>query len=810
LKNIKAFLDASPPDLHEPINPSIPQSINPEINSTADEIIRRFEGRPENLIAILQAFQRKWRYLPSEALQRLSETTDITPARIEGVATFYKQFRLRPAGRHTIRICVGTACHVKGSDKLIKAVYRELEIPENDDTSPDRTFTVEKVACLGCCTLAPVIVIDETTYGHMTPENVGQVIRGFLKHESEIGGRKPAGPSQASVKSGMTEIRIGLGSCCVASGDGNVMDAFQKALTDHGVNASVKRVGCVGMCHNTPLVEVVTPEGDSQMYAKVRPLDASQIVQRHFPSHGLLGRIKRSLNYSIDRLLTDEVWEPVANRALHTSNPSLTAFKGLQKHVALEHCGNIDPASLDEYLKYGGFASSQRCLKELSPDRIIDIVTRSGLRGRGGAGFPTGLKWKSVRTAKGDEKYIVLNGDEGDPGAFMDRMLLESFPYRIIEGMIIAAYAVGAGQGILYIREEYPLAVIRVQEAIRHCMERGFLGGNLFGTGFSLQLRIMQGAGAFVCGEETALLASLEGKRGMPRMRPPYPADKGFLGNPTLINNVETFANIPWILQNGSDAFASVGTEKSKGTKVFALAGKVNRGGLIEVPMGSTIRQIVEQIGGGVAEGRKFKAVQIGGPSGGCIPASLCDTPVDFETLTAQGAIMGSGGLIVLDDTDCMVDMARYFLSFTQDQSCGRCTPCRIGTRRMLDILERLCRGEGETGDIEKLEALALTIRKSSLCGLGRTAPSPVLSTIRHYRDEYEAHINGKCPAGKCEALIKYTVTEKCIGCTLCAQICPVDAIAMKPYEKHEIDDKKCVRCGACKKTCPAEAIEVG
>jgi NADH:ubiquinone oxidoreductase subunit F (NADH-binding)/NADH:ubiquinone oxidoreductase subunit E/Pyruvate/2-oxoacid:ferredoxin oxidoreductase delta subunit len=778
--------------------------------SVADEIIRRIGGAPENLIPILQAFQRKWRYLPREALQYLSEKTDISQARIEGVATFYSQFRLGPAGKHTIKICVGTACHVKGSDKLLKAVYRELDIPENDDTSPDRMFTVEKVACLGCCTLAPVMLIAGITYGHMAPETVGQVIADFLEHEEELTAKKPFGPSRMSEKSGMAEIRIGLGSCCVASGAGNVRDALETALADNGVNARVKRVGCVGMCHRTPLVEIVESGGNSQLYAKVQSQDVSRIIQSHFPSRGFRGRFKRSLNNAIERLLTDEVWEPAAARcALDPLNPSMTEFTGLQKHVALEHCGHIDPTDLDEYMRYGGFDSSRRCLKEISPDEIIDIVGKSALRGRGGAGFPTAKKWKTVKAAKGEDKYIVLNGDEGDPGAFMDRMLLESFPYRILEGMIIAAYAVGAGKGVLYIREEYPLAVSRIQEAIKHCTERGFLGDNIFGSGFSLHLRIMQGAGAFVCGEETALIASLEGKRGMPRMRPPYPADKGLWGKPTLINNVETFANIPWIFRNGADAFASVGTEKSKGTKVFALAGKISRGGLIEVPMGITIRQIVEQIGGGVTEGRKFKAVQIGGPSGGCIPASLSDTPIDFETLTAQGAIMGSGGLIVLDDTDCMVDMARYFLSFTQDQSCGRCTPCRIGTRRMLDILERLCKGEGIKGDIEKLESLALMIRKSSLCGLGQTAPNPVLSTIRHYRDEYEAHIAGRCPAKKCESLIRYVISDKCIGCTLCAQTCPVDAIRSKPFEKHEIDDKTCVRCGACMEICPADAIEV-
>jgi len=406
-------------------------------------------------------------------------------------------------------------------------------------------------------------------------------------------------------------------------------------------------------------------------------------------------------------------------------------------------------------------------------------------------------------------KYVVCNGDEGDPGAFMDRMLLESYPYRIIEGIIIAAYAVGASEGTFYIRAEYPLAVRRIREALQRCEQEGLLGEDILGSGFSLHLRIMEGAGAFVCGEETALLASIEGRRGMPRFRPPYPAEQGLHGKPTLVNNVETYALIPWILRTGPEAFAEMGTETSKGTKVFALAGKIRRGGLIEVPMGITLRQIVEEIGGGIAGGKRFKAVQVGGPSGGCVPAALADTPVDFEALTGVGAMMGSGGLVVLDESDCMVDIARYFLSFTQDQSCGKCTLCRVGTHHMLEILNRLCSGEGVKGDIERLDELARAVRKGSLCGLGGTAPNPVLSTIRYFRDEYEAHLEKRCPAGVCKALITLSVTDDCIGCTLCAQGCPADAIEFRPHEKHEIDAEKCIRCGACRACCPVDAIKV-
>ncbi|MDK1031737.1 MAG: NADH-ubiquinone oxidoreductase-F iron-sulfur binding region domain-containing protein, partial [Planctomycetia bacterium] len=443
------------------------------------------------------------------------------------------------------------------------------------------------------------------------------------------------------------------------------------------------------------------------------------------------------------------------------------------------------------------------------PTEVIDKVRQSGLRGRGGAGYLTGLKWDKVRLMQTDSKFAICNGDEGDPGAFMDRMILESYPYRVIEGIAIAARAVGAEEGYFYIRSEYPLAVKRVAEAIAECERRGLLGERILDSDFRFRLRIMQGAGAFVCGEETALIAAIEGRRGMPRFRPPYPAESGLHQKPTLVNNVETYAVVPWIVRNGPDAFASLGTATSKGTKVFALAGKVLRGGLIEVPMGITIREVVEEIGGGIAGGKRFKAVQIGGPSGGCVPARLADTPVDYEALTKVGAIMGSGGLVVLDESDCMVDIARYFLEFTQNQSCGKCTFCRIGTRRMLDILERLCVGEGKSGDLEDLERLSALVKKGSLCGLGGTAPNPVLTTLKYFRGEYEMHLEGRCPARSCKALITYSITEDCIGCTRCAQHCPADAIAMKPYERHEIDTEKCIRCGTCEQVCPADAVKV-
>jgi NADH-quinone oxidoreductase subunit F len=445
----------------------------------------------------------------------------------------------------------------------------------------------------------------------------------------------------------------------------------------------------------------------------------------------------------------------------------------------------------------------------LSAEQIIAIIEQSGLRGRGGAGFPTGQKWRLVRQQPGEVKHVICNGDEGDPGAFMDRMILESFPYRVIEGLAIAAVAVEAHDAIFYIRHEYPQALRRVKAALKECEQRGWLGERLLGSDYPLRISIKEGAGAFVCGEETALIASVEGRRGMPRLRPPFPAQSGLWGRPTLINNVETLALVPWILRNGGEAFAGIGTAKSKGTKVFALAGKVRRAGLIEIPMGTTLRQIVEEIGGGVGAGRRFKAVQIGGPSGGCVPARLADTPVDYESLRDIGAIMGSGGMVILDDTACMVDIARYFLRFTQNQSCGKCTFCRIGTKRMLELLELLCAGKAVRKHLEELEQLARQVTQGSLCGLGKTAPNPVLTTLRYFRDEYEAHLQGRCPAGKCAALIRYRVLENCNGCTICAQHCPVDAIAMTPYKRHWIDTEKCTRCDSCRQVCPEDAIEV-
>lgn len=775
--------------------------------SFVDRTVEALGRSADAVIPILQALQQHYHYLPKEALQRVCQLTEITPAAITGVASFYDQFRFRPVGEHIISVCHGTACHVKGSALVQDALARYLGLVAGEDTDRRGRFTVQRVACLGCCTLAPVIQIDSIPYGRMTPARVPDVLADFLRHHAN-GQPKPDRKSRA-LRGPVTEIRVGLGSCCVAQGSSQVFDTLDETLRAIGADAVVKRVGCVGMCYQTPLVEIVPPQGQPRFFARMTPEAVPAVVLAEFRPRSLLRRAEAALNRLLDRWFSDEPDQGIARHAIDVRDPPVCAFLGRQRRIATEYSGELDPTDLDEYIRLGGFQALRRCLVELAPEQIIAEVQASGLRGRGGAGFPTGLKWARVRAAPQQPKYIICNGDEGDPGAFMDRMILESFPYRVIEGMAIAACAVGAYEGFFYIRAEYPLAVQRVREALARCEEAGWLGDSVAGSGFRLRLAIKEGAGAFVCGEETALIASIEGRRGMPRLRPPYPADRGLWDKPTLINNVETLAVIPWIFRHSARQFAALGTEKSKGTKVFALAGKVRRGGLIEVPMGITLREIVEEIGGGVPPGRKLKAIQVGGPSGGCVPAELADTPVDYEALTAVGAIMGSGGLVVLDDSDCMVDIARYFLRFTQEQSCGKCTFCRIGTRRMLDILDRIASGHGKRGDLEELESLGRAVGSASLCGLGKTAPNPVLSTLRYFRHEYEAHLDGRCPAGRCKELIHYRITDQCLGCTLCAQHCPVNAIPMTPYRRHVIDDATCTRCDTCREVCPVQAVVV-
>ena len=592
-----------------------------------------------------------------------------------------------------------------------------------------------------------------------------------------------------------SHVLICGGTGCTSSNSLKIQEEMNKEIVAAGLENEVKVVltGCFGLCALGPIM-IVYPEGT--FYSNVKPEDAQEIVQEHL----LKGR-------PVERLVYHEAKSEDVH---HATSLSETTFYKKQKRIALRNCGVINPENIDEYIAMDGYRALGKVLTEMTPDDVIQTILDSGLRGRGGGGFPTGLKWKFASGNRGNvKKYVACNADEGDPGAFMDRSILEGDPHAVLEAMAIAGYAIGADEGYIYVRAEYPIAIHRLEIAIKQAREYGLLGTDIFGTGFNFDIQLRFGAGAFVCGEETALMTSIEGNRGEPRPRPPFPAVKGLFGKPTVLNNVETYANITQIILNGPEWFASMGTEKSKGTKVFALGGKITNTGLVEVPMGTTLREVIEEIGGGIPNGKKFKAAQTGGPSGGCIPASLIDTPIDYDNLIAIGSMMGSGGLIVMDENTCMVDLARFFLDFTVDESCGKCTPCRVGTRRLLEILDKIIAGNGELEDLDKLEELSNYIKSASLCGLGQTAPNPVLSTLRYFRDEYVAHIvDKKCPAGVCKSLLQYKIDpDKCKGCTLCARKCPVGAISGTVKNPHVIDTAKCIKCGACMDSCKFKAI---
>ena len=585
-------------------------------------------------------------------------------------------------------------------------------------------------------------------------------------------------------------IKVGLASCGLAAGAGEVYEAILKHIKKNGIDATVKKTACIGMCFVEPLVEIYEEEKKSITYGDVTVENVGNIIDA----------------FSKGKPIEENVI--ISNVLKGSENKTYKK----QKRIVLRNCGIIDPVSIDDYLATDGYKALEKSVKDISRENIINEIKNSGLRGRGGAGFPTGLKWEFAYNAKSEKKYIVCNADEGDPGAFMDRSVLEGDPHSVIEGMIIGAYAIGADEGYIYCRAEYPLAIKHLNIAIEQAIEKGYLGDRIFGTDFNFELHIKEGAGAFVCGEETALMASIEGKRGMPTIRPPFPAQSGLWGKPTNINNVETFANIAWIILNGANEYAKYGTEKSKGTKVFALAGKIKNSGLIEVPMGMPLKDVIYDVGGGMKTERPFKGVQLGGPSGGCLPAELLDTIVDYDSINKTGAIMGSGGMVVMDTSSCMVDIAKFFLNFTQNESCGKCTFCRVGTKRMLEILTRISDGNGKMEDLDTLEELSQNIIKGSLCGLGQTAPNPVLTTLKYFREEYIAHIKDKtCPAGVCTSLLKYEVIEdKCIGCTVCAMKCPVDCISGERKQVHKIDQDACIKCGACYDACKFNAIKKG
>lgn len=579
------------------------------------------------------------------------------------------------------------------------------------------------------------------------------------------------------------KIVVGEGSCGIAAGAAKVYSAIEKLIGLTGSTLTV--TGCIGMCFLEPIVDIYDGGELKKRLVKVRPEDAEKII----------AYVNGDENAVNDIEISDED----------------KLFLEKQTRIALRHCGIINPEIIDEYTAFDGYRALEKVLKTMTPEDVIEEIKISGLAGRGGAGFPTWFKWNAARQSTGETKYLICNADEGDPGAFMDRAVIESDPHNLIEGMLIGAYSIGAKEAVVYVRAEYPLAIERLKEAIKQAEEKGFLGENIMGTGFSCKMRIKAGAGAFVCGEETALIESLQGERGMPRLKPPFPAQSGYWYKPSNINNVETFANVSWIILNGGEAFAAMGTDGSKGTKVFALTGKIKRGGLVEIPMGKTLRDVIFDIGGGIKNGKKFKAVQMGGPSGGCIPAELLDTVIDYKALGATGAIMGSGGMVVMDETTCMVSMAQFFLDFTAKESCGKCIHCRIGTKRMLEILNRIVKGEGREGDIELLEELCYSIKDGALCGLGQTAPNPVLTTIKYFRNEYEAHINDKkCPAKSCPDLLEYTIdADKCRGCTLCAKKCPANAISGEVKSVHRIDRDKCIKCGSCVSVCRFGAVNV-
>ena len=732
-----------------------------------EDILNAYQDDPTSLIMILQQVQSVYGYLPKEAIYRVAERTGNSPAKVMGVATFYSYFRLEPMGVYQIMLCEGTACHVNGAERIRTAITQELGIV-NGQTTEDGMFTLSEVACLGCCSLAPVMMINGQTYGNLTPEKTINILRELRAREGGGGFR----------------VMVGQGSCGVSAGAGRVAKVLEGYMT--GTDSfSVHKTGCIGMCYLEPIVDIY--EGDELLHrlVKVKEKDA----------HDIVDALRKKDFSGVEHLFIQE---------------EDASFLSKQTRVALRNCGVIDPTSIDDYINHDGYKALDKALK-MSPEEVIEEIKTSGLAGRGGAGFPTWFKWDAARKAEGTQKHIICNADEGDPGAFMDRAVIESDPHALIEGMLIGAYAIGATDMFVYIRAEYPLAVEHLNAAIVQAENRGLLGENILGTGFSCKLSIKIGAGAFVCGEETALIESMEGKRGMPRLKPPFPAQSGYLNEPSNINNVETFANVAWIIRNGGKAFAAMGTENSKGTKVFALTGKVVRGGLVEVPMGYTLRDVIFGIAGGIKDGREYKAVQMGGPSGGCIPAHLIDTPIEYKALSATGAIMGSGGMVVMDDTTCMVNIARFFLNFTAKESCGKCVPCRIGTTRMMEILDRICEGEGQEGDIELLEELCVSIKDGALCGLGQTAPNPVLTTIRYFRNEYEAHIKEKkCPAHECSSLLNISIDkDKCVGCTLCAKKCPVGCIDGSVKKPHTIDQTACIKCKQCVSSCKFGAITV-
>ena len=742
------------------------------------------------LLPELIRLQRRDRYLAPDALSALSRQLAIPVNRIISVASFYQAFRFKPCGKHQIKVCVGAACYVKGAEKLYEAFADYLELAPGEDTSEDGLFTLSKVACLGCCMLAVAVQIDRHIFGHVTPDDIPRILEEFLRMSRD----EETSTAHAGAGGGEAEIRVCRCSSCRAAGSDRIFETLTRACRDERLPITVKEVGCHGMSYRAPIVSVVCADAVYH-YDRVVETDVHALLDNHFKPVGGIRRISWESKRFLDRFYSRH----------SCSCSAATPMDALVNATRLVTCnsGVASPESIDDYRKGGGLLAFEKA-RNLAPEAIIALLRQAKLRGRGGGGFPTAEKWRLAYEAPGDRKVVICNADEGDPGAFMDRMLLESYPYRVLEGMLIAARVIQAECAIIYIREEYAQAIAVLERVIGQLRERGLF--NAISPTFEIHL--FRGAGAFVCGEETALLESIEGRRGIPRQRPPFPVEHGLNGLPTLMNNVETFACVPMILADDGAAFTAIGTEQSHGTKAFALAGKVKQGGLIEVPIGITVGEIVETFGGGAEEGHAIKAVMIGGPSGGCIAKRNFDLPVDYESLRQSGAMMGSGGLIVIDERDCLVDLSLYFLQFLRDESCGKCVLCREGVLQLCEWVESLTKSGPKPPDIlDRIETLARQIQQGSLCALGRTAPNMVLSALHEFRQEFEAHLQGYCPAGKCSELTEFEITDDCIGCTKCAQVCAADAISCEILEQARIDPSKCVKCGVCRSVCPERAI---
>ena len=772
------------------------------------EILHRYPPEAASLIMVLQDLQAAQQRISPEAIDAVSARLGVPRSRIHSATSFYKAFSLEPRGRHRVDVCTGTACHVKGAPRVLDQLEEELEIKAGDTTA-DGELSLDTVHCVGACALGPVAIMDGRVEGDLTPRKLTRALKkcrscdpgggnGAAKPDPTRGLDRLNGPGELATlreslgrKADTLSLSICTGSGCRALGSAELITAFEEALPE-GTELRLQSNGCHGYCERG-LIVVTRPDG--VFYENVKPGDAKEIVEAT-----LAGEI-------VDRLLHED---PATGRTITQERD--IPFYARQERRLMGANAHIDPLSIDDAINHGAYRALADVLDRWDPEAIIEEVKTAGLRGRGGGGFAAARKWAAARRAKGDTKYILCNADEGDPGAFMDCALMEGNPHAVIEGMLIGAWAVAGGEaaarGYVYVRAEYPVAVAHMEHALAQARARGLLGENILGSGFDYDIEVSRGGGSFVCGESTALMASIEGKIGEPRAKYVHTSERGLWESPTVLNNVETWASVPSIVTGGAAAFASVGTERSKGTKIFSLVGNVANTGLVEVPMGMTLREIVFDIGGGIPKGKAFKAVQTGGPSGGCVPAERLDLPVDFDELAKAGSMMGSGGMIVMDEDTCMVDVARYFTEFLTEESCGKCAACRLGLEQMLEILERICAGEGKAEDLTRMEKLFDVLDDGSLCGLGKSAANPVRSTLTQFRDEYEAHVHGKeCPAGVCRELITFTIDESCNGCTLCLGVCPVEAITGEAKKLHVIDPALCDRCGLCVVTCPLDSI---